>query len=165
MPLAPRSRGSWPSPDPSWTSAPTWLSATSEPTSDDLSAARQRRLTSVSPDEPSDGLSSDELPLGADAIEMVAGEDEPSPAETTLDFGDTSLGTERSMESYLDGESTEPAEPGTPDAADDTAADAATDEPPATRPKKRGRASVPVALMPSVPVAMMPSAPVVFVSQ
>ena len=120
--------------------------ATSEPTSDDLSAARQRRLTSVSPDEPSDGLSSDELPLGADAIEMVAGDDELSPAETTLDFGDTSLGTERSMESYLDDDAapagsrtTEPAE-----AAEATTDEVATDEPPAPKPaKKRGRASVP----------------------
>ncbi|MCY7402305.1 MAG: DUF3071 domain-containing protein [Nocardioides sp.] len=109
-----------------------------EPTSDDLSAARQRRLTSVSPDE---------LPLGEDAIEMVAGEDEDihSPAETTLDFGETSLGTERSAETYLDVETEPPSRPA-PDESETADAPAAdtTDEAPAPKPpKKRGRASVP----------------------
>lgn len=114
--------------------------APAEATSDDLSAARQRRLSSVSPDE---------LPLGEDAIEMVAGEDadEHSPAETTLDFGETSLGTERSIESYLEDDISEPPSrpaPEAPEAPAGTAEDDATDEPPAPKPaKKRGRASVP----------------------
>ena len=117
---------------------------TTEPTSDDLSVARQRRLTAVSPGE----SASDELPLGEDAIEMVAGEDEDvhSPAETTLDFGETPLGTERSVESYLDdtdGPASRPASEA-PESPIETAADDATDEPPAPKPaKKRGRASVP----------------------
>ena len=80
---------------------------------------------------------------------MVAGEGEDvhSPAETTLDFGETSLGTERSVESYLDDET---AGPGSrhpsqaPETPTETAADDATDEAPAPKPaKKRGRASVP----------------------
>ena len=113
--------------------------ATSEPTSDDLSMARQRRLSAVSPDE-----RGDELPLGDDAIEMVG--DEPSPAETTLDFGETSLGTERSVESYLDDPVAEPeARPAAP--ADGphpqgTEAEAPAEQS-APKPKKRGRASVP----------------------
>ncbi len=116
--------------------------ATAEPTSDDLSAARQRRLSAVSPDE---------LPLGEDAIEMVAGEDEdePSPAETTLDFGEAGLGTERSVESYLDDDPDEPASRPSARTAEATdqdhgPSDEAAEEPPAPKPaKKRGRASVP----------------------
>ena len=118
---------------------------TTEPTSDDLTVARRRRLTAVTPGEPA----SDELPLGEDTIEMVAGEGEDvhSPAETTLDFGETSLGTERSVESYLDDETAGPGsrQPSqAPETPTETAADDATDEAPAPKPaKKRGRASVP----------------------
>jgi len=109
-----------------------------DPSSDDLSAARQRRLSSVSPDE---------LPLGEDAIEMVAGEDEDihSPAETTLDFGETTLGSERSAETYLDVETEPPSRPAPNESVTaDKAAEETTDEAPAPKPpKKRGRASVP----------------------
>jgi Protein of unknown function (DUF3071) len=108
-----------------------------EPTSDDLAAARQRRLSSVS-----DG----ELPLGEDAIEMVT--DEESPNETTMELSDTSLGSEQPVEAYLD----EDRASGGPlptdevaDPADGSAARAeeAPEEPKAKPAKKRGRASVP----------------------
>lgn len=100
---------------------------------DDLAAARQRRLSAVGVDEPA---------FGDDAIEMVA--DDESASETTMEIretpGETStetLGTEQSVEAYLDDEpaeadETEPAEP------------AAHTAPEPRRPaKKRGRASVP----------------------
>ncbi|WP_151082536.1 septation protein SepH [Nocardioides cynanchi] len=112
---------------------------------DDLSTARQRRLSAVPPDE---------LPLGEDAIELVS---EPAAG----------LGAEQPVEAYLD----EPLAPGLDDdtatsdpvaAADDPAHEAdvesdeesgeesgdddhARHEPPSRKPvkKTRGRASVP----------------------
>lgn len=117
--------------------------APAESASDDLALARQRRLNAVG----------DDLALGEDAIEMVGGEqpdEADSPNETTMEISGSSLGSEQSMEAYLDGtdptatpradredERPEPQEPAaqTP---------AATPSEPAARPaKKRGRASVP----------------------
>jgi hypothetical protein len=108
--------------------------ATSTPASDDLAAARQRRLNAVD----------DDLPLGDDAIEMVTGEESPaSPEETTMELSDAGLGSEQPVEAYLDeqasGDTTadEPARP-----PSETAAEAPAE--PKPRPaKKRGRASVP----------------------
>ena len=113
--------------------------ADDEPAPDDLAAARQRRLSSVD-EEPA---------FGDDAIEMVTGE-EPSretatetAAETTLDFGDATLGTEQPVEAYLDSEDDSRAD----DRSDATPGDAPGPEaepPEPRRPsKKRGRASVP----------------------
>jgi len=107
--------------------------AASAPARDDLTRARERRLSSVP---------ADELPLGDDAIELVH-----EPEESA------GLGAEQPVEAFLD-------EPPTPDipavrddspAADiDPEADAVPDpEPEADTPrlrrpaKKRGRASVP----------------------
>ena len=102
---------------------------------DDLAAARQRRLSSVGVDEPA---------FGDDAIEMVS--DDESATETTMEL-DAALGTEQSVEAYLDDEpadataetSDEPAdEPGSEDE------EPASHAPEPRRPaKKRGRASVP----------------------
>ena len=102
------------------------------PARDDLTRARQRRLSSVP---------ADELPLGDDAIELVHEPDESG-----------SLGAEQPVEAYLD----EPAHRDLPVAEDDSPAadvepeaDAVPDpeptgEPTARRPaKKKGRASVP----------------------
>ena len=103
------------------------------PARDDLTRARQRRLSSVP---------ADELPLGDDAIELVHEPDESG-----------SLGAEQSVEAYLD----EPAahrdlpvaEDDSPAADVEPEADAVPDpdptgEPTARRPaKKKGRASVP----------------------
>ena len=109
--------------------------AETEPTADDLAAARQRRLSAVS---------TDEVPLGDDAIEMVAG-DEPSPAETTLDFTEATLGAEQPVEAYLEDaiepESRPSANADEPDAESHDEAEAPAE--PAPKPKKRGRASVP----------------------
>jgi hypothetical protein len=108
--------------------------ATSTPASDDLAAARQRRLNAVG----------DELPLGDDAIEMVTGEESSaSPEETTMELSDTGLGSEQPVEAYLDeqdaGDTTadEPARPPSEPAAEAPA------EPKPRPAKKRGRASVP----------------------
>src|SRR6478736_2598929 len=63
------------------------------PASDDLAAARQRRLSAVDED----------VPLGDDAIEMVTGEESSAtPEETTMELSDTGLGGEQPMEAYLD---------------------------------------------------------------
>ena len=101
----------------------------------DLEQARQRRLTALQPAD------ADELPLGDDAIELVA---EPD------------LGAEQPMEAFLTdepppAEERELREEAADAAARDTGgadqpADApGDDEPPARRPvrKSRGRASVP----------------------
>jgi hypothetical protein len=108
--------------------------ATSTPASDDLAAARQRRLNAVD----------DDLPLGDDAIEMVTGEESPaSPEETTMELSDAGLGSEQPVEAYLDeqasGDTTadEPARPPSEPAAEAPA------EPKPRPAKKRGRASVP----------------------
>jgi hypothetical protein len=99
--------------------------------SDDLAAARQRRLSAVGDDEPA---------FGDDAIEMVT--DEPSATETTMELG--GLGTEQPVEAYLDDEP-----PASAEESADEADEADTEEPAAHAPeprrpaKKRGRASVP----------------------
>ena len=103
---------------------------------DDLSSARQRRLSAVPQDE---------LPLGDDAIELVHEPDESS-----------SLGAEQPLEAYLDDE---PSTPEQPAAEDDPAPAPTADSPVADEPapepvveeeqptrraaKKKGRASVP----------------------
>jgi hypothetical protein len=113
-----------------------------EPTRDDLSDARRRRLSAVPPDE---------LPLGDDAIELVS--DDPEPAATRDHPEETaSLGAEAPVEAYLDspdasGEtSTELDSDDSADSADESDdEDPRRQEPPARKPvkKTRGRASVP----------------------
>ena len=100
-----------------------------EPAADDLAAARRRRLTPARDEE---------LALGEDAIEMVT--DGESATETTMDLGETPLGTEQPVEAYLDDTSTSPDEvpAGAEHETDHTAS-----EPKARPAKKRGRASVP----------------------
>jgi hypothetical protein len=102
---------------------------------DDLSQARARRLSAVP---------ADELPLGDDVIEMV-----------TADDGDAALGSEQSVEAYLDAPAEgsaetdepvdEPAVAGTEASADEPADAEPEPEPAAAkRPaRKKGRASVP----------------------
>ena len=111
-------------------------SAAARPGSDDLAAARQRRLTAVDED----------IPLGDDAIEMVTGEESSAtPEETTMEISDTGLGAEQPMEAYLDqdrteqdrGEARDGRAPQPEPAAEDPA------EPKPKPAKKRGRASVP----------------------
>ncbi len=118
--------------------------ASVEPAADDLAAARQRRLSAVD-DDPA---------FGDDAIEMVSDSETPSePAaassdesdtETTMEFGEATLGTEQPVEAYLDDEATE-----SRDSHDERPAHPSGDEPAAEAPeprrpaKKRGRASVP----------------------
>lgn len=108
--------------------------APSTPASDDLAAARQRRLNAVG----------DDVPLGDDAIEMVTGEESSaSPEETTMELSDAGLGSEQPVEAYLDEQDTgdtpadEPARPASEPAAEAPA------EPKPRPAKKRGRASVP----------------------
>ncbi|WP_299929687.1 septation protein SepH [uncultured Nocardioides sp.] len=117
-------------------------SATAAPASDDLAAARQRRLTAIG----------DDLPLGDDAIEMVTAE-EPSatPEETTMELSDTGLGAEQPVEAYLDDRGDDRGDREAEDTADEPAATQPEPEPAAETPaepkprpaKKRGRASVP----------------------
>lgn len=126
----------------------TAAAADPEPAADDLAAARMRRLNAV-PGE--------ELPLGEDAIEMVTGEepeatrgapDEASANETTAELG--ALGTEQSLEAYLDRSSDTPTDE-SPQAPEESTATgegsapetAAPAEPEPKARKKRGRASVP----------------------
>ncbi|KRF34367.1 septation protein SepH [Nocardioides sp. Soil805] len=143
------------------TPAPAASEPTADPTTgpsrDDLRQARQRRLSSVP---------ADELPLGEDAMELVADDDAPSAAETTMDLSDAGLGAEQPLEAFLDEPVLDPAAPaapaeGTDTAGSDTSGDvdtagsaeqpeqpeqpAAEEERPARRParKGRGRASVP----------------------
>ena len=108
------------------------------PASDDLAAARQRRLSAVGED----------VPLGDDAIEMVTGEESSAtPEETTMELSDPVLGVEQPMEAYLDegqgerdrGEDRDP-RPTEPER--EPAAEAPAEQKPRTS-KKRGRASVP----------------------
>ena len=106
-----------------------------EPASDDLAAARRRRLgTGTGAD--------DELALGEDAIEMVA--DEESASETTMEISapqESFLGTEQPVEAYLDDAPSREAS-----ATDDQDSTHETDTASEPRPKparKRGRASVP----------------------
>ena len=99
---------------------------------DDLSAARRRRLAAVPPDE---------LPLGEDAIDLVS-EDPVEPAVPD------SLGSEAPVEAYLDDEpaadDTEPEpEPETDGATDESLDDSRDDEPAGRPAKRKGRASVP----------------------
>ncbi|PKH41411.1 Protein of unknown function [Nocardioides alpinus] len=108
--------------------------AAEEPASDDLAAARRRRL-SPAPD--------DELALGEDAIEMVA--DEESATETTMEISGSSLGTEQPVEAYLDDA---PADDDDQSASHEREREHERDDPAASEPKakpakKRGRASVP----------------------
>lgn len=125
---------------------------------DDLQHARQRRLSSVPPDE---------LPLGDDAIEMVhdgdapaegataTGGDTASDTETTMDLTEIAgLGTEQPVEAHLDESGRQPASDDTAGTTENAETPAVADEPdepvaeeerPARRParKGRGRASVP----------------------
>jgi hypothetical protein len=118
---------------------PESAAAAAAPARNDLERARLRRRG---------GPPAEELPLGEDAIELVA--DTPSGAETTMDQSDAALGAEQPVEAYLDDVREDDApEPGAP-AAEETEAPAAAEspadsEPPARRParKARGRASVP----------------------
>lgn len=111
-------------------------SASAPASRDDLQQARVRRLSAVP---------ADELPLGEDAIELVAGEtaddtaDEVSPAETTLDLTGAGLGAETVDDAERDAPAVDPA------AAVADEHDPAENEPASRRParKARGRASVP----------------------
>lgn len=108
--------------------------ASTSPAADDLAAARQRRLSAVGDDVPLG-----DLPLGDDAIEMVA--DDESATETTMELPGADLGTEQSVEAYLDEQDgargDDAAEPQQEPAAEAPA------EPKPRPAKKRGRASVP----------------------
>jgi hypothetical protein len=131
--------------DARWLIGETTPAAPAEPGADDLAAARQRRLAAVA---------GEELPLGEDAIEMVAGEgtatpDEASANETTAELA--ALGTEQPVEAYLDGPSDDKASQDSASeeagqAASEAETGAATSAPaaePKAKPRKRGRASVP----------------------
>ncbi len=100
---------------------------------DDLAAARQRRLSAVGVDEPV---------FGDDAIEMVS--DGESATETTMEL-DAALGTEQSVEAYLDDEPAETSAETSHEPADEPEPEEpAAHAPEPRRPaKKRGRASVP----------------------
>ena len=121
-------------------------SAAATPASDDLAAARQRRLSAVDED----------VPLGDDAIEMVTGEESSAtPEETTMELSDTGLGAEQPVEAYLDedrGEQDrdkdrdEDRGKDRDDRAPEPEREAAAEAPAEPKPKpakKRGRASVP----------------------
>ncbi len=103
------------------------------PAEDDLASARRRRLASVPPDE---------LPLGEDAIGLVSERDETA---ALVD----SLGTETSVEAYLDEPMTHTSEiervEDEPIAGDQDLEepDPHSDEPSARPAKRKGRASVP----------------------
>jgi hypothetical protein len=106
---------------------------------DDLSSARQRRLSAVPPDE---------LPLGDDAIELVTEDPGAEPARARVEES-AALGAEAPVEAYLDDDtSTTPAVSDTDEPSDAATAEPSDDhpdEPPARKPvkKTRGRASVP----------------------
>jgi hypothetical protein len=120
-------------------------SAAATASRDDLSTARQRRLSAVPPDE---------LPLGEDAIELVS---EPVRAQQRHPDENAALGAEQPVEAYLDDTATQPSvtESGSEIAtardgesgasSDEDDSDPARAEPPARKPAKktRGRASVP----------------------
>lgn len=127
--------------DARWLVGDTATPATAEPASDDLAAARQRRLSAVG-----DGVPLGDVPLGDDAIEMVADDaddaDEASATETTMEIQDAGLGAEQPIDAYLDGTSGERDVAGGAARTDEPAAGAET-EAPAKPARKRGRASVP----------------------
>ncbi|WP_207085243.1 septation protein SepH [Nocardioides sp. S5] len=134
--------------DARWLVGDAAAAAPAEPASDDLALARQRRLSAVDGD----------VPLGEDAIEMVADgavsdgvTDEESPNETTMEMSGAA-GSEQSIEAYLEGTDGTPSE----DADANRSADPEPEQEPepgqpaaqapaepAAKPKKRGRASVP----------------------
>ncbi|MCD6641024.1 MAG: DUF3071 domain-containing protein [Nocardioides sp.] len=108
---------------------------------DDLAAARQRRLSAVS---------ADELPLGADAIEMVTGsasqpaaeapatdDHEVSPNETTLEI------TADHFSAPADATPTDGTPSGEDQVEDDQATAQQRQEPSGRKSRRRGRASVP----------------------
>ena len=110
---------------------------------DDLQQARTRRLSAVP---------ADELPLGDDAIELVAADPdaafESSPAETTLDLTEAGLGgdvedTPRDVEADEGDDEVVATSGDAPSGGQ--ASDPSADEPAGRRParKGRGRASVP----------------------
>jgi len=121
-----------------------------EPTRDDLSDARRRRLSAVP---------ADELPLGDDAIELVT--EDPDPAVSQDRKKETAaLGAEAPVEAYLDSadapgsgeEGEQPSIDEVFEAESETAVSEEADsedsrrhEPPSRKPvkKTRGRASVP----------------------
>jgi hypothetical protein len=120
--------------------------ASARPSRDDLKHARGRRLSAVPHEElPLGDTSSEDSALGDDAIEMVSGE----PG---------SLGAEQPLEAYLDDErptrETPAVEESTNEPVDQPAVEPepaarqeqpapAEEEPPARKPKRKGRASVP----------------------
>ena len=113
--------------------------AVEEPASDDLAAARRRRLgTGAGADE--------ELALGEDAIEMVA--DEESATETTMEIRGTASdetlpGTAQPVEARRDDAAVPHDSATSHDTADAAAGDEAPADPKPKPAKKRGRASVP----------------------
>jgi hypothetical protein len=121
-----------------------------EPTRDDLSTARRRRLSAVP---------AEELPLGDDAIELVSDDPEPEVARDRAEET-AALGAEAPVEAYLDTtDSSDHSSDHSSDAAvDDSDEDSGEEpdeesedddsrrhEPPSRKPvkKTRGRASVP----------------------
>ena len=118
------------------------------PAQDDLATARRRRLAAVPPDE---------LPLGEDALDLVAEPDEPdephepaslgaeAPVEASLDEPDPLHRTSELDRIDDEDETVAEPDPGADDAASEPTGDAAGDAgEPAGRPAKRkGRASVP----------------------
>lgn len=108
--------------DARWLVGDATPAAPSEPASDDLALARQRRLSAIGED----------VPLGEDAIEMVAGETGATPREQPTEADSP---TETTMEIRGSSEASGPPEPEEP------AVQAPAE--PVAKPKKRGRASVP----------------------
>ena len=110
----------------------------SRPGQDDLAGVRRRRLAAVP---------ADELPLGEDAIDLVA-DDHPrrAPAELSAD----ALGAEAPVEAYLDDPEPQTRTSELPRVDDDAerpprrpSDDSATNEPAGRPAKRKGRASVP----------------------
>ena len=109
---------------------------------DDLAAVRHRRLNAVP---------ADELPLGADTIEMLAEDPEGRPAETARDLGEvgeTLRDPEAPEQDTLEipaaaAETDEPAPETEPAEAVDGPAQQPPEEPAKRTSKRRGRASVP----------------------
>ncbi|WP_439939451.1 septation protein SepH [Nocardia sp. N13] len=127
--------------DARWLVGDTAPAAPAESAADDLAAARQRRLNAVTGEDDA---------LGADAIEMVTGEEpsrEESATETTMELSDASLGAEQPLEAYLDDsapdDSGSTSDSSRAEPADSQEAAASPPEPKAKPAKRRGRASVP----------------------
>jgi hypothetical protein len=101
---------------------------------DDLSYARRRRLSAVPPED---------LPLGEDAIELVA-EDPDAETARARQEESSALGAEAPVEAYLDVD-VDARATGQAAGSDEEADDDEHHEPPARKPvkKTRGRASVP----------------------